>query len=56
MKYGEMTEEQKTAYKEKQRANQQLARDRAKSHTVNLTITGLSEDQFNTIVSIVEKK
>lgn len=56
MKYSEMTEEQKTVYKNKQKANQQLARDRAKTNTVNLTITGLSEDQFKSIINLMENK
>lgn len=58
MKYNEMTEEQKTAYKKKQTENQKLARQRAKENTtvIQLTISNCTPELMEAIISAMEVK
>ena len=58
MKYNEMTEEQKTAYKQKQTENQRLARQRAKQNTtvINLTISNCTPELMEAIINAMEVK
>jgi hypothetical protein len=58
MKYQEMTDIQKTAYKAKQVENQRLARIRAKQNTtvINLTINNCTPELVEAIIKSMETK
>ena len=51
-----MTEEQKTAYKQKQIENQRIARQRAKENTINITIVNAPQELVDAIIKAMEVK